>query len=114
MCEAPTALLEDTLSTYDVLIGLLSTSKQLITALEKADWLDRLLIFAAPHVLCGCDTLHSETPPRSWAAYCLLVGALLVSIDQGNSCLVANDVVMEKAATPTDSFATIASFVVTP
>ncbi len=30
-----------------MLTGLLGTSKQLVTTLEKADWLDRLLIFAA-------------------------------------------------------------------
>jgi protein transport protein SEC20 len=30
-----------------LLTGLLGTSKQLVTALEKADWLDRILIFAA-------------------------------------------------------------------
>lgn len=30
-----------------MLTGLLGASKQLVTALEKADWLDRLLIFAA-------------------------------------------------------------------
>jgi protein transport protein SEC20 len=30
-----------------VLTGLLGASKQLVTALEKADWLDRILLFAA-------------------------------------------------------------------
>ena len=30
-----------------MLTGLLGTSKQLVTILEKADWLDRILIFAA-------------------------------------------------------------------
>lgn len=34
-------------STHDVLDGLMVTSKQLITALEKSDWLDRMLILAA-------------------------------------------------------------------
>ncbi|KAI9445783.1 Sec20-domain-containing protein [Lactarius psammicola] len=47
MLEASTASLKATSSTHDMLTGLLGTSKQLVTALEKADWLDRLLIFAA-------------------------------------------------------------------
>ncbi|KAI0298742.1 Sec20-domain-containing protein [Multifurca ochricompacta] len=47
MLEASTASLKATSSTQDVLTGLLGTSKQLVTALEKADWLDRMLIFAA-------------------------------------------------------------------
>ncbi|KAI0314995.1 Sec20-domain-containing protein [Amylostereum chailletii] len=47
MLEASTATLKSTSSTHDVLTGLMGTSKQLITALEKSDWLDRLLILAA-------------------------------------------------------------------
>lgn len=45
--EASTASLQATSTTHDLLTGLLGASKQLVTALEKADWLDRLLIFAA-------------------------------------------------------------------
>ena len=45
--ESSTASLKATSTTHDVLTGLLGASKQLVTALEKADWLDRLLIFAA-------------------------------------------------------------------
>jgi len=45
--EASTASLKATSTTQDILTGLLGASKQLVTALEKADWLDRLLIFAA-------------------------------------------------------------------
>jgi protein transport protein SEC20 len=47
IAEASTASLKATSTTHDVLTGLLGASKQLVTALEKADWLDRLLIFAA-------------------------------------------------------------------
>ncbi|KAH9024799.1 hypothetical protein EDB84DRAFT_1273790, partial [Lactarius hengduanensis] len=47
MLESSTASLKATSSTHDVLAGLLGTSRQLVTALEKADWLDRLIIFAA-------------------------------------------------------------------
>ena len=45
--EASTANLRSASTTHDVLDGLMVTSKHLITALEKSDWLDRLLIFAA-------------------------------------------------------------------
>ncbi|KAA1472066.1 Sec20-domain-containing protein [Dentipellis sp. KUC8613] len=47
MLESSTATLTSTTATHDMLTGLLGTSKQLITALEKSDWLDRLLILAA-------------------------------------------------------------------
>ncbi|KAI0703494.1 Sec20-domain-containing protein [Cytidiella melzeri] len=47
LLDASTANLRSVSSTHDVLDGLLSTSKHLITALEKTDWLDRLLIMAA-------------------------------------------------------------------
>jgi protein transport protein SEC20 len=46
LLEASTASLQATSTTHDLLTGLLGASKQLVTALEKADWLDRLLIFA--------------------------------------------------------------------
>ncbi|KAL0960017.1 hypothetical protein HGRIS_011667 [Hohenbuehelia grisea] len=47
MLESSSASLRSTSSTHDTLTNLMGTSKQLITALEKADWLDRLLIFSA-------------------------------------------------------------------
>ncbi|KAI0035434.1 Sec20-domain-containing protein [Vararia minispora EC-137] len=47
MLEASTATLRSTTEQHDVLTDLLGTSKQLITALEKTDWMDRLLILAA-------------------------------------------------------------------
>ncbi|KAI0642642.1 Sec20-domain-containing protein [Trametes meyenii] len=47
LLESSTAALKSTSSTHDVLSTLMSTSKHLITALEKSDWLDRLVILAA-------------------------------------------------------------------
>ncbi|KAF8523007.1 Sec20-domain-containing protein [Gautieria morchelliformis] len=47
MLEQSSANLRSTTAAHDTLSTLLSTSKHLITALEKSDWLDRLLIFAA-------------------------------------------------------------------
>ncbi|KAF8637923.1 hypothetical protein AX17_002544 [Amanita inopinata Kibby_2008] len=45
--DASSASLRETSSTHDTLTNLTGTSKQLITALEKSDWLDRLLIISA-------------------------------------------------------------------
>ncbi len=45
--ESSTASLRATSSTHDTLTNVMGTSKQLITALEKSDWLDRMLIMAA-------------------------------------------------------------------
>ena len=47
MLEQSSANLRSTTVAHDTLSTLLSTSKHLITALEKSDWLDRLLILAA-------------------------------------------------------------------
>ncbi|KAI0346703.1 Sec20-domain-containing protein, partial [Trametopsis cervina] len=47
LLEASSASLRSASSTHDVLDGLLTTSKYLITALEKSDWVDRLVIMAA-------------------------------------------------------------------
>ncbi|KAK7678316.1 hypothetical protein QCA50_018664 [Cerrena zonata] len=47
LLEASTASLKSASTTHDVLDNLMTTSKHLITALEKSDWLDRLLILAA-------------------------------------------------------------------
>ncbi|TCD65729.1 hypothetical protein EIP91_002258 [Steccherinum ochraceum] len=47
LLDASTASLKSTSTTHDVLDNLMVTSKHLITALEKSDWLDRMLIFAA-------------------------------------------------------------------
>ncbi|EPQ52224.1 Sec20-domain-containing protein [Gloeophyllum trabeum ATCC 11539] len=47
MLEQSSATLRSTSSAYDSLNLVLSTSKQLVTALEKSDWIDRLLIISA-------------------------------------------------------------------
>ncbi|KAH9899354.1 Sec20-domain-containing protein [Cubamyces lactineus] len=46
LLESSTTALKSTSSTHDVLSSLMSTSKHLITALEKADWMDRMLVLA--------------------------------------------------------------------
>ncbi len=114
MCpEASTASLKSTSSTHDVLTGLLGSSKQLVTALEKADWLDRLLIFAALifFALVILFILKQRIVDRGlriafwWTRF-------LPSMDGGDERLVANGVAMEKAATHTDNVVTIASSIV--
>ncbi|KAK7441005.1 Protein transport protein sec20 [Stygiomarasmius scandens] len=45
--EQSTASLRATSSTHDMLTNAMGTSKELITALEKTDWMDRMLIIAA-------------------------------------------------------------------
>ena len=40
-------MLKGTSETHDTLTNLMGVSKQLITALEKSDWLDKILIIAA-------------------------------------------------------------------
>lgn len=97
-----------------MLTGLLGTSKQLVTALEKADWLDRLLIFAALifFALVILFILKQRIVDRGlriafwWTRF-------LPSMDRGDSdsLLVANGGVMEKATTHTD-IATLASSIV--
>jgi protein transport protein SEC20 len=47
LLEQSSANLRSTTAAHDSLYTLLGTSKHLISALEKSDWLDRLLIFAA-------------------------------------------------------------------
>ena len=45
--DASTANLKSTSSTHDTLTTVMGTSRQLIAALEKSDWLDRLLLLSA-------------------------------------------------------------------
>ncbi|KAJ7692336.1 Sec20-domain-containing protein [Mycena metata] len=47
MLADSTATLRSTSSTHDTLTNVMDTSKLLIKALEKSDWLDRIVIFAA-------------------------------------------------------------------
>jgi protein transport protein SEC20 len=112
--ESSTASLKATSSTQDVLTGLLGTSKQLVTALEKADWLDRLLIFAALifFALVVLFILKQRIVDRGlriafwWTRF-------LPSMDRSDSRLVANEVVVEKASIHTTDIATLASSIVT-
>jgi len=46
MLEDSTATLRSTSSQHDTLSSVMHTSKQLVTALEKSDWLDRVLILS--------------------------------------------------------------------
>ena len=46
MLDSSTATLRSTSFQHDTLNSVMSTSKQLITALEKSDWLDRILIIS--------------------------------------------------------------------
>jgi protein transport protein SEC20 len=46
MLDSSTASLRSTSLQHDALNSVMSTSKQLITALEKSDWLDRILIIS--------------------------------------------------------------------
>src|SRR5437879_4216561 len=46
MLENSTATLRSTSSQHDTLSTVMYTSKQLVTALEKSDWLDRVLILS--------------------------------------------------------------------
>ncbi|TFK49091.1 Sec20-domain-containing protein [Heliocybe sulcata] len=47
MLEQSSSTLRSTSSAYDTMNMVLGTSKQLVTALEKSDWIDRLLIISA-------------------------------------------------------------------
>ena len=46
LLEDSTTTLRSTSSQHDTLSSVMYTSKQLVTALEKSDWLDRVLIFS--------------------------------------------------------------------
>jgi len=47
LLDSSSSSLRSTSLQHDTLSFVMSTSKQLITALEKSDWLDRMLIFSA-------------------------------------------------------------------
>jgi protein transport protein SEC20 len=93
--EASTASLKATSTTHDILARLLGASKQLVIALEKADWLDRLLIFAALafFVLVVLFILKQRIVDRGlhiafWWTH------LLPSRDRGDSILAAQEVTL--------------------
>jgi protein transport protein SEC20 len=88
-----------------MLTGLLGTSKQLVTALEKADWLDRMLIFAglAFFALVVLFILKQRLVDRGlriafwWTRF-------LPSMDRG-----AKEVPMEKGPVTSQSVAVVTS-----
>ena len=105
-----TASLKATSSTQDVLTGLLGTSKQLVTALEKADWLDRILIFAglAFFILVVLFILKQRILDRAlriafwWTRF----------LPRDNSQFDVKQGMMEKGVTTTQSVAEVVSSVV--
>jgi protein transport protein SEC20 len=108
--ESSTASLKATSTTHDILTGLLSASKQLVTALEKADWLDRLLIFAslAFFALVVLFILKQRIVDRGlrlafwWTRF-------LPSRDRGDSILAAQEVTVEKGYITPQTVAEVAS-----
>ncbi|KAL1746701.1 Sec20-domain-containing protein [Schizophyllum fasciatum] len=52
LLESSTASLKATSSAHDTLTNVMGTSKQLLTALERTDWLDRVLILSAMFFFC--------------------------------------------------------------
>jgi protein transport protein SEC20 len=93
-----------------VLTGLLGASKQLVTALEKADWLDRILIFAslAFFILVVLFILKQRVLDRGlriafwWTRF----------LPRGDSQLDVKQEMMEKGVTTTQSVAAVASSVI--
>ena len=108
--ESSTASLKATSTTHDILTGLLGASKQLVTALEKADWLDRLLIFAALafFALVVLFILKQRIVDRGlrlafwWTRF-------LPSRDRGDSILAAQEVTVEKGYITPQTVAEVAS-----
>ena len=96
--EGSTASLKATSTTHDMLTGLLGASKQLVTALEKADWLDRLLIFAglAFFALVVLFILKQRIVDRG-LRIAFWWTRLLPSRDRGDSILAAQEVTVDKA-----------------
>ena len=96
-----------------MLTGLLGTSKQLVTALQKADWLDRILIFAglAFFILVVLFILKQRVLDRGfriafwWTRF-------LPNSERGDSQLGVKEDMMEKGITTTQSVTSVASSVV--
>jgi len=108
--EGSTASLQATSTTHDILTGLLGASKQLVTALEKADWLDRLLIFAglAFFALVVLFILKQRIVDRGlriafwWTRF-------LPSRDRSDSILAAQEVTVAKGYITPQSVAEVTS-----
>ncbi|KAF8496550.1 Sec20-domain-containing protein [Russula emetica] len=110
MLESSTASLKATSTTHDILTGLLGASKQLVTALEKADWLDRLLIFAALafFALVVLFILKQRIVDRG-LRIAFWWTRLLPSRDRGDTILPAQEVTVEKGYITSQSVAEVAS-----
>lgn len=95
-------------------MGLLGASKQLVTALEKADWLDRILIFVALafFALVVLFILKQRIVDRG-LRIAFWWTRLLPSMDQGGSLHGAKEVMVEKAAVTLQSEAAVASSIIT-
>jgi protein transport protein SEC20 len=97
-----------------VLTGLLGTSKQLVTALEKADWLDRILIFAALafFFLVILFILEQRSIGRGlriefwWTRF-------LPSMSRSDSPFDAKEAMVDKATVTSQSVAAVASSIIT-
>ncbi len=89
---------------------MLGASKQLITALEKADWLDRILIFAglAFFALVVLFILKQRIVDRGLRV-AFWWTRLLPSRDQGDTLLAAREVTVEKGYTASQSVAEVAA-----
>jgi protein transport protein SEC20 len=96
-----------------MLTSLLGTSKQLVTALEKVDWLgpDLALTLLALVILFILEQ-HLVGRRLRVAFWWTRLSPKLPSMGPGDSQLVASRVVMEKVTTHTD-IATLALFIVT-
>ena len=108
--EGSTASLKATSTSHDMLTGLLGASKQLVTALEKADWLDRLLIFAALafFALVVLFILKQRIVDRG-LRIAFWWTRLLLSRDQGDSILAVQEVTVEKGYINPQTVAEVAS-----
>jgi len=114
MLEGSTASLKATSTTHDMLTGLLGASKQLVTALEKADWLDRLLIFTALafFALVVLFILKQRIVDRG-LRIAFWWTRLLPSRNRGDSILAAQQVTVEKGYITPQSVVEVASSTIT-
>ena len=116
--ESSTAALKSTSSTHDVLDSLMTTSKHLITALEKSDWMDRMLIFAGLifFVLVVLFILKQRLVDRSlrialwWTRFIpdFSGDEALLAMEKGEVSLTASSVVATASAVVT-TVATVAA-----
>ena len=96
-----------------MLTSLLGTSKRLVTALEKADWLDRILIFAALtfFFLVFLFILKQRIVDRGlriafwWTRF-------IPSIGQGDSAIDYKQVMIDNAAVASQSGTAVTSSVI--